>query len=395
MVDAPWVDMSGDRGDGTHATSTPGVQATSEEQPRILVVGDGVIPAAAACFLDRVGLTPGLAASTSSRPQTNVRMLWEPALTLLGRIGLREPIEQVGTPVRGVRCLTTDDEWTIPDTRSPSLLAVTQSRLHSVIRRQLPAFGAEQLVTAIEPERSGVRVTFEGTTTELFDGVITRSNTHLSGQTQALSAQTIDSWAFACSETVTQPGLLTEAWDEQLAAFSVPLPQGRVIQLVATVETTPSAALTPESLAERFGHLVDGTPFDGLDRRDLRYRRIPCVMPRRLTSAGIALAGGDAHFTVPGDCLGTTLGIEDAWVLADTVASGSADIESALARYATRRRRRRSALVGATLERTGRAGGPTESHSMLGHLSARRRLAFEHIVGQSLPAVAHAVPDTR
>lgn len=385
-------DARGLYADKTGLTEFP---AESDGAISILVIGDGLPAAVTVGFLEQAGLDPVLATSAETTPRATARTIWEPALALLDRISLREPIERVGTPIRGVRCLTTDRKWTVPDTTVSSLITVAQDQLRPLIERQLGGriTEPEQLVTALEPTDSAVRATFEGTATELFDVVITTTRSNLPGQHRKRSTQTVDIWEFTSPDDRSHSDILTEAWTEDLAAFTVPLSQGRLIRLVADTQTPPNTPLSPQSLLQRFGDLVEGTPFDTLDQRDLRYRRIPLVVPRSLTVDRVALVGRDVSVSVPGDCIGTTLGVEDAWMLADSLVAGAGDIESALAMYATRRRRRRTELLNSALQRSIPANNPPQSTSLLGQIYGKRRLAVEHIVEQSLPVFGQALPD--
>ena len=383
-------------GDGDTESDTGGIERIlsdgySREQP-ILVVGDGLVAGATAAFLEQAGFHP-VVASTCDRPQTGIRMLWEPGLTLLERIGLRRPLERVGTSIDRLHCTTADRSWTASDGTSGSLIAVERDRLHTLLAKRVynRLTESEQSVIAVEPTGSGVRVTFDGTTTELFDTVVTTTNALLPTQTHP-DGQSVHTWHFEWPPNTPQPGIPTEAWDTHTAAFSVPTSDGTWVRLVSVTETSPVSALSPDALADQFGQLFAADPFAELDRQQLQYCRRTRAMPRSVSSGGVVLAGSEARVAIPGDCLASSLGIEDAWVLADAMAYGPDDIDSAIAEY-ERRRRRREREITVAIESERPTTPESAPHSpAIDHLYTRRRLAFSHILGRAQPEVARAVP---
>jgi 2-polyprenyl-6-methoxyphenol hydroxylase-like FAD-dependent oxidoreductase len=105
---------------------------------------------------------------------------------------------------------------------------------------------------------------------------------------------------------------------------------------------------------------------------------------------GISLVGEAARASIPGDLLGPTLTIEDAWVLADSLAYGPRDIDAALTSYDTRRSRRISELLehDSADDRLEMDIAPP-----LRQLAGFRRLAFNHVLDPQLLDVVRAVPD--
>ena len=361
------------------------------EQP-ILVVGDGLVAGATAAFLEQAGVDP-VVASTCDRPQTGIQLLWDPELTLLERIGLRRPLEQAGTSIERLQCRTADRSWTAGDETSGSLLAVERDRLHTLLETHIydRLTECEQSVIAVEPTESGVRVTFDGTTTELFETVVTTTNTLVPTQPRP-DGQYVHIWQFKWPSNTPQPSIPADAWDTHRAAFSVPTSDGTWVRLVSVTETSPVSALSPDALAAQFGQLFASNPFAELERQQLQYCRRTRAIPRSLSSGGVVLAGSEARVAIPGDCLSTMLGIEDAWVLADAIAYGPSDIGSAIAEYERRRRQREREITVAIETESQTFPEPTPLSPDLARLYTRRRLAFSHIIGRSQPAFARAVP---
>jgi len=387
--------MSGDTGADSDPTRRGQQSDDSTGTRSILVLGDGLVAAATAGFLEQAGLDTVLSGATAPSLQTTVRMLWEPGLTLLERIGLRRPIERTGYPVRALQSLPSKTRWTASGDTTGYLVAVEGGRLQSLIERRLldRLTMSEQVVTSMESVDAGVRATFGGTTTELFDVAITTTRSGLPDQRGVLTARSVETWAVTARECDPDSDRLTEGWAPNKAAFSTPISGGRAVRLVSVADTPSHDALCPESLARRFDDLVPGAPFDTIDQRDLQYRRIPSAIPRRSPSDRVVPVGTGARFSIPGDCLGTTLGIEDAWVVADTLAYGSPDIESAVTEYVDRRRRRVTDLRSLLPTHATPDDDRTTLTPLVRQLRGRRRLAFRHIIDRSLPAVARTVPE--
>lgn len=385
--------MRGDSGTDTGTAGPSTTSTVSSGSPSILVVGDGLVATATTGFLEAAGLNPVLAPSIADNFTATVRVLWEPGLALLERIGLRRSVERLGTHIAGLHCLTSDTRWTDSDAAGGPLVAIESARLQSLLERQFRGLltETERVVTAIEPTMQGVRATFEGTTTELFDAAITTARSFLPCHDRVLTEQTVDTWEFACSDAGITRDVMTEAWGHERAAFSVPVSQGRSIRLVSVAETPANAALATDMLAEQFGQLTPGASFEALDHTDLHYRRVPYAVPRRLVADGIALVGPETRVSMPGDWMGATLGIEDAWVIADTLADGPPEVATALAEYARRRRRRVRDIIESSAVWPVQTAGSAEPMALLRPLCTKRRHAIGYMVDQPVQSVAEDV----
>jgi 2-polyprenyl-6-methoxyphenol hydroxylase-like FAD-dependent oxidoreductase len=364
---------------------------------QILVVGDGLAAAATAGFLGQAGFDPVLASSSSERTRSPLVTLWEPGLALLERIGLRRPVERLGTPLYSLACHTADRTWTRDGDARPSLVALRRSRLRSLLDRQLRGRlrTAERPVTDVEPIADGVSATFESGIHEPFDTVVTTDRSLLRARETTSNARSVHTWAFEWPDEPSSPDAPSEAWDDALAAFTVPVADGTRARLVAGAETAPVTAVSVDELGGRFGHLFAATddPFDALDHHTLRYRRVPLVVPASMRPGRVALVGPAARTMLPGNPLRAALGVEDAWVLADTLAYGPPDIDAALDAYERRRRRRSTELLPDCLDAAA-TRADASLRPPLRRLCAARTLAFSHVVDGRVPDLARAVPES-
>jgi 2-polyprenyl-6-methoxyphenol hydroxylase-like FAD-dependent oxidoreductase len=357
-----------------------------------LVVGTGLAAAATAGFLQQAGLNP-VVATVDCRPKpTEHRVLWRPGLILLERMGLRRPVEQVGTRLDSRGCLTADRTWTAEKDTRPSLVAIDADRLAELVEKYIldTVQTTERVVTGVEPVDSGVRATFDGTVTELFDAVVTTSRSLLQSRPQKSTTTGLHMWSFKWPTELPIPSAPSEAWTEQRAVFFDPVDE---VRLVSTAEVTSAAALSIGDLERWFGRLFEEqSPFAELDQECLRYSRPSQLVPTTVSTDGVVLVGSAARGSVLGDCLSPTLGLEDAWVLADALAYGPVEIAAAVDEYEHRRRRRARAIASFVADKSAIDTCPVDTSPSLSRLHARRTLAFSHVHGGQPHTLAESIP---
>lgn len=381
---------------------------------QVLVVGEGLIAVSTAGFLVQAGLDPVIAPPPDGGPSSEVSICWYSGLVLLERLGLRRPIERLGTRLDRLDSLAGDRSARADDTAPASLVAVHRDRLAPLLTNYVAdrIRVADRPVTAVEPTATGVRATFDGGLTEPFDAVVTTQRSLHSAREPTASAGGLHCWEFAWPSSHAQPRAPADAWGPHHAALVVPVGDGARVRLVAAPDSAPATPLSTAGLAADFGHLFGHhDPFDAVDHGRLGYRRTPGAVSARLVEDRIVRVGSAARASVPGGCLDLALGIEDAWVLADALAYGPQSVETALAAYERRRRERSRELtawlaaaanaadVTATINAadatdTDTAADPesTTFSPWLRGLYAKRRLAFSHVHG-GRPAVAESVPN--
>ncbi|MFO7834596.1 MAG: hypothetical protein R6V31_11250 [Halohasta sp.] len=364
------------------------------ERP-VLVVGRGLTAAATAGFLDQAGLDPVVAPTAERGRAAGVTVLWRPGLVLLERIGLRRPIERIGTALEAHRCLTTGRSSTAAGGERPALVAVDRARLAELIAASVydRLRSVDRPVRRIEPGNSGVRVEFAGGLAESFDAVVTTAGSLLADHPAPTPDRVVHSWSFDWPAERPTPPAPAEAWDGRRGALFVPTANRTHVRLVSTTGVDAASALSIADLERRFGDLFEavGPPFDALDQQQLRYARSAAVTPATVTGEGVVMIGAAGRPALPGDCLGAALGIEDAWVLADALAYGPAGVDAALDSYQRRRRRRQRAIADTV---AGVSGDPTiDLDPTLRRLRTRRRLAFRHVYDGQPPALAESIPE--
>ncbi|WP_338738681.1 hypothetical protein [Haloplanus salilacus] len=379
------------RGDGAVGGESSARAGDAAADRQVLVVGGGPTAVTAAGFLDRAGLDPVLAGSASERMPAEVITLWRPGLVVLDRLGLRHPIERRGTRLDRLCRPATGSAWATDPSDRPVLLSLRRDELAELLEQRVRTHvrTVDGSVTGVDPTDAGVVATFDRGVRESFDAVVTADPTVAPASTFHTEATAVHAWAFEWRAAERPPSDAVEAWDGDRAAFVTPVGDGAYVHLVSVDRPTP--AVDADALERRFGDLLEplGDPFGALDGRALRYRRSPRVVPESMCGGGVALAGPAGHASLPGDCLGPTLALEDAWVVADTLAYGPSNRNDALDVYDARRRRRKREL-----RRHATADvDPDRVSTLLGRLYRARTLAFGHVTGR-FPAVARAPPES-
>lgn len=366
---------------------------------QMLIVGGGLTAAACAGFLRQSGLDPVLAVPEhdSGRAGSSLVPIWKPGLALLERVGLRRPIERVGTRLTQVETVTGKGTVAAYSADRSGLVATRREALGDVLARQ--TFSrirqAESPVRQVQSDGSSVRAWFTSGVEEQFDTVLTSSLSIVPGQASTPRGRSVQVWEFEWPETVPKPAHPIEAWLGDRAAFVTPLAGRTLVQLVEAASSAGSTGVQLDDLHARFATAFENVPdpFPALDQYDLEYRQPARAAPASLLVDGVMLVGEAARAAIPGDCLGATLGIEDAWVAADTLAYGPPDLDQARRAYETRRRERKSDLESTLAELRDDDCVPTNLSPQLRRLHATRSLAFGHLINGALPDVAREIPD--
>lgn len=364
---------------------------------QLLVVGDGLAALTCAGFLDQAGFDPVLAPATRETPTRGraAVLLWRPGLELLARIGLRRPVERLGTRLDAHRRVPDGRSTATEPTDRPVLVAIRAARLGELLAEQVRSRvrTKETPVIGLERTGAGVRATFQPGVEEAFDVALTTDGSLGPDAAVPTSATGLRAWSFEWPAGQPQPEEPVESVDETHAAITTPVGDGVRVLLLADSASRPDTPVAIEKLDAVFGPLLAGVgdPFDGLGQHDFQYWRSGRELPRSMVAGGIGLLGPAARASIPGDCLGPSLAVEDAWVLADELAYGPSSAEAALAAYQTRRRRRMAAVSNRCHDQPRTAGGHARSPTLDG-LQGARSLAFEHVHGE-VPSLARGVPD--
>lgn len=365
---------------------------------QILIVGDGLAAAASAGFLHQAGLDPVQAVPEpdSGRAGSLLVTIWQPGLALLERLGLRRPIERVGTRVTGLETVTGGGTVTAESAGAPGLVAIRRDALRDLLGRQTFSHirQAESPVRRVRSTEGGVQASFASGVEEQFDTVLTSSLSTVAGRDSRPSGRSVRVWEFEWPETVPAPSRPVETWLGDRAAFLTPLADGTRAQLVAATGAAGPTGVRLDELRTRFGPAFETVPdpFPALDQYDLEYRQPARVAPTSLSVDGVTLVGAAARAAIPEGCLGPALGIEDAWVAADTLAYGPAGLERARRAYETRRRDRERDIEAALADSTADDRAPRPLSPPLRRLYRDRRLAFSHVIDGVLPDVAREIP---
>jgi 2-polyprenyl-6-methoxyphenol hydroxylase-like FAD-dependent oxidoreductase len=374
-----------------------GLDATARRDRQVLVVGTDLSAAACGGFLAQAGLDPIVAPAPEPdwRPAAPVVPIWRPGLVVLERLGLRRPVEDVGTRLDGLDRLGEGRRSRVDATGRPALVAIYRDDLADLLQRHV--FGrirtVETPATAVDHASSHVTVTFAESIRERFDLAITTSGAVLDDAADRDGQDHGHRWGFEWPDDVPSPALPTEGWEAAHAAFTTPAGDRTAVELLAAGDVAQTAVLDREALRDRFGAVLPGpaTLFDTLEPAALSYRRTGLHPRASRVADRTALVGPAVRPSGAGNPLTAALAVEDAWVLADALAYGPESVSAALDTY-QRRRRRRDDRIDAHDPCVPRGPSPHRRPS-LDRLAHARALAFGHVVGDDLPGLARVGPD--
>jgi 2-polyprenyl-6-methoxyphenol hydroxylase-like FAD-dependent oxidoreductase len=350
----------------------------------VLVVGDTLGALATAGFLEQSGLDPVLTTARPDRTRSPVVSLWKPGLELLERLGLRRPVERLGTPLDRLHCVSSSSTWVDDETNRPSLVAISRGALDQLFEDRLltRVRTIDKPITNVTSTEVGVRVTFGHGIEEPFDILVSAGQRFARDAGYNEWGPTFDSWILEWPPETPVPDGSVEVWGEDCALFSVPVADTGFVRLVAPTETDSTAAVTSEDLDARFGTLFKppNVPQLDLTQRNLQYSRTPRLIPASVFDDRNVVVGQPVSGSLPGDCLGPALSVEDAWVLADSLSYGPSSIDDALATYERRRRQRLTDI----LDRFDSVAADTDRCEVVSAglypLCAARSIAFGHLL---------------
>ncbi|MCC2545617.1 FAD-dependent monooxygenase [Hymenobacter sp. BT175] len=289
------------------------------------------------------------------------------ALKALAALGLQDQVVARGLQLSEFGILTADgQELRRIDSRSVSKrygvpVGVTIARpvLHELLLSQLPAGIVQtgKALTCFTQDKQGVRLHFADGSSSQADALIAADGLHSAVRRQLLPDVPLRYAGYTCWRALASSvpvgfdfARATETWGPAGRVGLVPLAGGQVYWyacLNAGPRNAELSALTPKQLAGRFGHyhqpvaeLLAATPVAQVLHHDI----LDFAPIRRFAYDWVALLGDAAHATTPNLGQGACQAIEDAVVLAHSMARYP-EMEAGLRAYEQRRVARTTAVV--------------------------------------------------
>lgn len=317
---------------------------------RVLIIGGGIGGLALWHALNRVGISAVIAEKTPVlKPVGAGITLSAGAVALLKALGV--DLSGVGRAVNRLDIaradgtpLSTTHMHRLNAQVGPSY-ALHRHELHEALLRGIPA-SALRLGAQVENVREmgdGVEVEFKPLSHERFDVVIGADG--INSQIRKIRWPEVKPRyaGYTCWRMVANaagPEEPVELWGRGQRLGVVPLTGGRVY--VFAVANAPAGTTEPNAgiaakLRERFGHFAWADEvFAAAKDSDIIHHDIDELLCGQWTSGRLGLLGDAAHASTPNLGFGATLAVEDAWVLAEELASKGLTAE-ALQAYQARR----------------------------------------------------------
>ncbi len=332
-------------------------------EPGVVVVGAGIAGLTAAIALDRIGIDVQVVERAAALTQAGTALsIWPNALAALERVGLRQPVINIGRPEpapvardRSGRLLLRFRQDRLGNAASSQALIVRRSDLqhllldaasHIPIRLNTPGVQIEPRDGSVEVELAD-RTSLVASVVLACDGI--RSIASSLFGNPPLTYRNRTSWRAVLEEAadLVPRATLTVGEGNQFVAGSlrdgsvywaadVGLPEG----VNASIRDHREFLLSIfSSWPDPIPHLIERTENDRLVIADFFD-----AVPRRLAAGRVALLGDAGHPMTPDLGQGACQGIEDAVVLAECMGR-LPDPVAALSRYDSLRLRRARTIV--------------------------------------------------
>jgi 2-polyprenyl-6-methoxyphenol hydroxylase-like FAD-dependent oxidoreductase len=324
---------------------------------QVLVVGGGIGGLATAAFLRHNGLSPVVVTGRNGVSETDRDVvLWNSTVVLLDELDVAADLVASTPSIR--RWLVRRDAGEVErltnthDGQWPCV-AVGRAHLCELLRSRLPADSVRLSKTPsrLEGADDGLSVEFDDGVREQFDVVVGADGvpSWVRGarfDTEPPAAWGTTSWDVRAGGRLGAPETVTELWTA--GGLVVSGPPGTTGRLRFVTTALPREDPDPDAAADLLSRTVPPEAFagDGVAPSALSVvdgRADYGVRSDRWIAGRVALVGDAARSFPPPLPLDPSLAVEDAYVLADELATAETSF-TALERYAHRRRGRRRAL---------------------------------------------------
>lgn len=359
---------------------------------RVAIVGGGIGGLTLASCLAQRGIDfEGVEIAPAFAPVGAGIALGSNAMAVMRRLGLGPDLEARGRRIRSGRIsdasgrvLSENDLTPLAD-RFGSMVAIHRADLHAVLAESAgPRFRLGTTIESVEQEDDAVRLRFSDGEEGRFDVLVGADGIASAVRETSVGARERIYSGYRCWRLCTEietdgwPGG-NEMWGRGRRFGVVPIGRSRVYCFA--VENAPRATEDPVAgraarLRERFGDFGGAVPAI-LERTldtDVHFDDIDELADGPWRSGRVVLLGDAAHALTPNMGQGAAMAIEDAWVLAEELASAES-VSEALARYESLRRPRVSGV-----QRRSRALG------RMAQWSARPSCAARNLLTRLTPA---------
>ncbi|WP_460139642.1 FAD-dependent monooxygenase [Pseudomonas sp. S2_E01] len=321
---------------------------------RILIVGGGIAGFAMARALELKGFTPELVERRLDESPGGMGFyLPGNAGRALARLGLLDSVRRAAALIKTQRIMDQRGRLlTVTDTEDfwrdcGPCLSLPRDALHTILRGALERtntrFGVS--ITGITPATDACEVAFSDHTTATYDLVIGADGIDSTVRRMIFPAIQPSFVGNVCWRFITQNTTGIEGWTAMLGKgrtlLAIPV-SGEQVYVYADMAVAEDEfdRVRHASLQSLFGDFAGPLfPLLADTRQDTHFGSIQQVVMPHWYRGRAVLIGDAAHASSPSMAEGAGMAIEDAWVMADAIATHQ-DLDAALQAYSARRQPR-------------------------------------------------------
>ena len=333
-------------------------QASRRPHLQIAVLGDSIAGLTFGALLQERGFDPVITTNPNQQLPSQISTIWNAGQRILGTLGIDDTVNSAGRTLERLWVHSSGTAEGFHEVLSPTIeyphpVVRSTATLKESLRNRLDDQPIDASVSDLYPKTDSVTVEFEHGVREEFDLVVDARHPEHGEQTSAsrdfqegtallqheisvpahsgLQSTAVEGWfdgvlmqRLPSPPTADHAFLRTTARTEH--DLSALFEQFRESLLEAGIDLGPVEFQASDAIGEKQSLLVSQPPRDSLhtDRR--------------------VLLGPSARHLPPASGSAVSLGLEDAWVLADEIATGPDDPQTIGKQYERRRQKRNRAI---------------------------------------------------
>lgn len=331
----------------------------SERQLQILIVGDTIPGLTLAILLQKHGFDPLVLTTDTVRKPSELTTLWNAGVRVLLKIGNDQSYQETLVELDYLLVLSNSPDTRLKkisaDAEYPHPTVFSTAELSDALHRQFDNDRTrDKGIGSLTARQDSVDVKFDDGVRESFDIVVNAGNTDLfdpSFKTDSVNRKSsLFQSEIAAPIDPERRSTLIEGWIDDVLVQQIPSPDGSdsaVLRMTRRKDTIPV-----DTVVTRWRQLTDAEPFslsekphrNGVMNLDRTVELGNRGATSRRANGRLVFLSPAAFAFPPASGFHVGCGIEDAWVLADTITNASGSPAKIGNQFEIRRRNRINAI---------------------------------------------------